>query len=278
MPAPSVKSSSRIACGTRPSRMTAASTPPSTASRQVSTLGIMPPEIVPSAIRRRAVAGVNSGIRRLSASSTPGTSVSSRKPRRLDRGGDRARDRVGIDVVGLAGGADADRRDDRDDVGLLEGRRARRRRSAAGSPTKPRSTRLRRLELVRRFRAWISPPSLPVRPIAQPPAALIARDELLVDGPGEDHLDDFHRLAVGDPQPVDKAALDAEPVEHLVDLRPAAMHDDRMDADLLAAATTSRANESPPPRAHRMPAIFDDEGLAGIAAAYRAAPRPEPRP
>jgi hypothetical protein len=43
----------------------------------------MPPEIVPSAIRRRASAAVNSGISRLSASSTPGTSVSSRKRRAL---------------------------------------------------------------------------------------------------------------------------------------------------------------------------------------------------
>src|SRR5206468_2295436 len=83
VPAPSVNSSSRIACGTLPSTMTAASTPPSTASRQVSTFGIMPPEIVPSAISRRAWPAVSSEIRCFSASSTPATSVNSRKRRAL---------------------------------------------------------------------------------------------------------------------------------------------------------------------------------------------------
>src|SRR2546423_1948940 len=83
VPAPSVNNSSRIACGTRPSTITAASTPPSTAARQVSTLGIMPPEIVPCAISRRASAAVSSGIRRLSPSSTPATAGSSMKRRAL---------------------------------------------------------------------------------------------------------------------------------------------------------------------------------------------------
>src|SRR5690606_21748926 len=50
-PAPcSVNSSSRQALGSRPSRMTAARTPSFTAFSAVSTLGIIPPEIVPSAI------------------------------------------------------------------------------------------------------------------------------------------------------------------------------------------------------------------------------------
>src|SRR5262249_9040924 len=47
----SVNTSSSSTCGTRPSRMCAAPLPPATASRQVSTLGIMPPEMVPSRIR-----------------------------------------------------------------------------------------------------------------------------------------------------------------------------------------------------------------------------------
>ena len=44
---------------------------------QVSTLGIMPPEIVPSAIRRRASLTDRSVISCFDLSSTPGTSVSS---------------------------------------------------------------------------------------------------------------------------------------------------------------------------------------------------------
>ena len=71
----SVKTSSSRAWGTRPSRMVAASTPEFTASMQFSTLGIMPPEMVPSAIKARACSTVISPISWPSLSSTPGTSV-----------------------------------------------------------------------------------------------------------------------------------------------------------------------------------------------------------
>src|SRR5690606_6264449 len=77
VPAPvDVKNSSSIACPTRPSRTTAASQPAATACRQVSSLGIMPPLIVPSALSRTISGGVRSVSRRPSLSSTPGTSVS----------------------------------------------------------------------------------------------------------------------------------------------------------------------------------------------------------
>ena len=46
----SVNTSSSNECGTRPSMITAASTPRFTASMQFSTLGIMPPEIVPGVL------------------------------------------------------------------------------------------------------------------------------------------------------------------------------------------------------------------------------------
>src|SRR5204862_3573014 len=73
----SVKVSSSREWGTRPSRMTAPSTPPSTASRQVSSLGIIPPEIVPSLIRTLTCETVRFSRSLPSLSSTPGTSVSS---------------------------------------------------------------------------------------------------------------------------------------------------------------------------------------------------------
>src|SRR5690606_14145242 len=82
VPAPcSVKSSTRTTWGVLPLRMTTPSTPLSSASRQVSTLGIMPPEMVPSAISALASRTVSSGISLPSLSSTPGTSV--RNKRRL---------------------------------------------------------------------------------------------------------------------------------------------------------------------------------------------------
>src|SRR5690606_17463427 len=76
VPAPRlVKNSSSIACGTRPSRTTAASHPASTAFTQVSSFGIMPPLIVPSWRRLAMSAGVRSVSRPPFLSSTPATSV-----------------------------------------------------------------------------------------------------------------------------------------------------------------------------------------------------------
>src|SRR5262249_53335874 len=78
VPAPrSVRSSSSTACSTLPSRMTTPSTPASSAYMQVSTFGIIPPEMVPSAISRCASATDRSLISCFDLSSTPGTSVSS---------------------------------------------------------------------------------------------------------------------------------------------------------------------------------------------------------
>ena len=57
-------------------------------------------------------------------------------------------------------------------------------------------------------------------------------DELARDLPGEHHPDDVHRLGRGDAQAAAELRLDAEPVEHRVDLRSAAVHDDRLEADL----------------------------------------------
>ena len=71
--------------------------------------------------------------------------------------------------------------------------------------------------------------------------------------------------AVGDAQAVDERALDLEPLEHLADLRPAAMDDDRVDADLLQQHDVLREELAERVVAHGVAAIFDDDGLAGIA-------------
>ena len=91
MPAPcSVKSSTSTTCGVLPLRMTTPSTPFSSASRQVSTLGIMPPEMVPSAMSARASFMVSSGMSFLSASSTPSTSVRKQQALGAQRAGNGA--------------------------------------------------------------------------------------------------------------------------------------------------------------------------------------------
>src|SRR3546814_7654736 len=56
-------------------------------------------------------------------------------------------------------------------------------------------------------------------------------DDLLVDLAREDHLGNLGGRRVGDAKPADKGRFDAELFQHRADLRPAAVHDDRIDAD-----------------------------------------------
>jgi hypothetical protein len=57
-------------------------------------------------------------------------------------------------------------------------------------------------------------------------------DQLAGHLPGQHHPDDVHRLGGGDAQSAAELAGDAEPVEHGVDLRTAAVHHHRAQADL----------------------------------------------
>ena len=108
MPAPlRVNISSSIACGTRPSSTTAASTPASTAWTQVSSLGIIPPRNRAVGLQRAMSAGVRSVSRLLAlvehARPRRSAGTAAPHPARCDR----ARHGVGVDVVGLAILADA---------------------------------------------------------------------------------------------------------------------------------------------------------------------------
>ena len=74
---------------------------------------------------------------------------------------------------------------------------------------------------------------------------------------------------VGDAQPVDKAALDGEPLQHIADLRPTTMNDDRMDADLLEQGDVARERIVSCSIGHRVPTILHQDGPPGIAAQVR---------
>ena len=222
--------------------------------------------MTPSAISRRACRRRNFGEEAPVFVEHAGDIGQEQEARRLDRGGHGTRHGVGVDVVGLAAGADSDRGDDRDHVGLLEG-------VEHGGRDPPRFADKAQIDhdlhTVLDARAHHlfrldQPGVLAGQPDRETALGVDRRHQLLVDGAREHHLDHVHRLAVSHPQPVDKAALQAEALKHLADLRPAAMHDDRVDADLLQQHDV--AGKQIAAGSHRVPAIFDDDRAAGIPA------------
>ena len=90
-------------------------------------------------------------------------------------------------------------------------------------------------------------------------------DKLLVDRAGEHHFDDLDGLLVGDAQAVGELGFDAEPVEHVADLRPAAVHDDRIDRGLLHQHDVAREAARRRLVAHGVAAVFHHDDLVVVA-------------
>ena len=121
VPTPSlVSTSSSSACSTRPSMMCELLTPFFTASSAEPILGSMPPWIVPSANS----ASISLAVRPVSSVAVLVEHADGVGHQHqllgLQRLGELAGDEVGVDVVGLALAADADRRDHRDEVARVE--------------------------------------------------------------------------------------------------------------------------------------------------------------
>ena len=91
----------------------------------------------------------------------------------------------------------------------------------------------------------------------------------LVDTARQHHLDDLDRIGARDPKAVHEIAADAEPLQHPADLRAAAMHHDRMDADLFHQHHVAREYSERIGVAHCVPAVFHHDGRAGIAGDMR---------
>ena len=89
-------------------------------------------------------------------------------------------------------------------------------------------------------------------------------DQILVDLAAQHHLHNVHGLTVGIAQTVDEFAFLADPGQHVIDLRTAAMHDNDLDADQI------EQNEVVDDRVlqlvidHRVAAVLDDNGLTII--------------
>ena len=87
---------------------------------------------------------------------------------------------------------------------------------------------------------------------------------LLIE-PGEHHLDDLDGRFVGDAQTGRELRFDAEPLEHVADLRPAAVHDHRVDRGLLHQHDIARKAARGRLVAHGVAAVFHNHDLVVVA-------------
>ena len=86
-------------------------------------------------------------------------------------------------------------------------------------------------------------------------------DEFAAHLAGEHHPDDLHRLGRRHPVAAAELARDAEPVEHRRDLRSAAVHDDRLDADVAQVDHVLGERALQLGVDHRVAAELDDDDL-----------------
>ena len=128
----------------------------------------------------------------------------------------------------------------------------------SGSPTKPRSTMFSIFEIGigDRRASPCAPctmlPSLPDRPTALPPASLMKPTICLLIEPASTISTISMVLASVMRRPPANSRLDAEPLEHLADLRAAAMHHHRIDARSAPSARCRGRSRAPsPPRPWR---------------------------
>ena len=92
--------------------------------------------------------------------------------------------------------------------------------------------------------------------------AVDRRDDLAVDLADQRHAHDVDGLGVGDAQPVDELGLLAQASHELGDLRPAAVHDDRVHADEAHEHDVLGEQVGEGGVLHGVAAVLDDDGLA----------------
>ena len=127
------------------------------------------------------------------------------------------------------------------------------------------------------LRARISPPSLPQTPTASAPARVIRLATYLLTVPASTISTTSTIAASVTRRPSTKRGLDRQPLQHGVDLRPAAMHHDGVDADLLQQRDVAGELLGQGFLAHGVAAVFHHDGGAGIAAQERQRLRQDAR-
>ena len=88
------------------------------------------------------------------------------------------------------------------------------------------------------------------------------RGDVLVELAGQHHLHDLHRRVVGDAQAVVEAAAHADAPQHGVDLRPAAVYENGVDAHVLEQCHVLENLAGQIVIDHGSAAVLDDDGLA----------------
>jgi hypothetical protein len=151
--------------------------------------------------------------------------------------GDGAGEGIGVDVVGFPVRPDRDGGEDRDQLGLQD-----RVEDRAVDPLRLADeaeidvlldVRIGIDHGARGFARHDHVAVLPAQPHGLAALGPDPADDLLVDGTGQDHLDDLDGGLVGDAQPRLELGPDAELLQHPPDLRPAPVDDDGLEARLL---------------------------------------------
>ena len=182
--------------------------------------------------------------------------------------GERAGERVGVDVEGLALAADGHRRDHRDHVGgrdHLDDVRI----DLGGIADVADVDRLHQVRFrVRHLGDLAGDHQVGV--LAGDADRLAAlpvdgRDDILVDEARQHHLDHLDGGLVGDAQAVHELALEREPLQHAGDLRAAAVHDDGVHARLLEEHDVLGEGRRQGRVAHGVAAVLDHHGLPVVA-------------
>ena len=177
---------------------------------------------------------------------------------RLERGGDGGGGGVRIDVVALAVFIRTDGGDDRNILVLAQGFKQ------PGVDAHD-VAHMAQVHAVRERRLLFDLDELCV--LAAKADGLAAEHvdlcgDVLVELAGQNHLHDLHRRVVRDAQAVVKSALHAHAPQHRVDLRPAAVYEDGVDAYVLEQGHVLEDLVGELFILHGVAAVFDDDGFA----------------
>ena len=135
------------------------------------------------------------------------------------------------------------------------------------SPTKPRSRDSTRavlpFDFLQQLLAEEKLAVLAAEPDGPAAVAVDQPDHLFVDLADQDHLDDRHGLGIGDAHAADEFGDDPVLLQGLVDLRPAAMDDHRIEADVLEEDDILGEGLLEPLVRHGVAAVLDDDRRIG---------------